>query len=420
MATAVARGTAPAQRTRKGRRLLRRLVFLAVVLLAAGGLAVAYKDRLFAAQGTSYLTAKVGRGDIEDSVLATGILKPVRLVAVGAQVSGRLTSLKVEVGDRVESGALLAEIDSLPQQNALRTAEATLQRTKAERDEKVASLAYAKAAVSRQEKAMKQKAASRDDYEAALATMRETEAQIAALEADILAGEVAVETAQIDLDYTKITAPIDGTVLSVVTQEGQTVNASQSAPTIVILGELGVMRVRAEISEADVVRVKPGQRAYFTIIGDPDRRYETELASIEPAPESIVDDSSISSSSSSSGSTSTEAIYYNGVFDVPNPDGDLRTYMTAEVHIVLGEAQDVLTLPVGALGSRNQDGSYSVQVIGATGAVEPRRVEIGLNDKILAEVRSGLEEGDRVVIGQGSSSGEGAGSRSVRVPRMGL
>src|SRR3546814_1790453 len=101
---------------------------------------------------------------------------------------------------------------------------------------------------------------------------------IEALEAQIVEAEVAVEIARVDLGYTKITAPIDGTVLAIVTQEGQTVNATQSAPTIIVIGQIDVMTVRAEISEADIVRVRPGQQVYFTILGDPDHRYEATLA----------------------------------------------------------------------------------------------------------------------------------------------
>lgn len=183
---------------------------------------------------------------------------------------------------------------------------------------------------------------SRADLESAAAALAVTEAQIQALDAQIEEAQVAVETAQANLDYTKITAPIAGTVLSIVSQEGQTVNATQSAPTIVILGQLDNMTVRTEISEADITRVQPDLPVYFTVLGEPNRRYEATLASIEPAPESVRSDSSFSSSSSSTSSSSSssstsssEAIYYNGVFNVPNPDGKLRTYMTAEVHIVL-------------------------------------------------------------------------------------
>src|SRR5690606_29502592 len=148
------------------------------------------------------------------------------------------------------------------------------------------------------------------EFESAEAEVKTTRAQIEALDASIIEAEVAVLTAEANLGYTQITAPIDGTVLAIVTQEGQTVNAAQSAPTIVIMGQLEVMTVKAEISEADIVKVKPGQPIYFTILSDPDRRYEATLASIEPAPESIRNDSSFSTSSSTTSASSTSSAIY--------------------------------------------------------------------------------------------------------------
>lgn len=400
-ATSVGGASIPTRRARWG---WRRTLLIAVIFAAlAGATGFAVKAELFAPKPPAVMTAAARIGDVEETVLATGTLKPVKMVAVGAQVSGRITALKVALGQTVHKGDLVAEIDSLTRQNDLKTAEATLANKQAQKDEKQAALDYAEAALARQKLTLSQKASSRDDYESALATVRTTRAQIAALDADIAAAQVDIETARIDLGYTRITAPMDGTVLAIVNQEGTTVNAAQSTPTIVILGQLDTMTVRAEISEADVVKVKPGQPVYFTILGDPDRRYTATLASIEPAPDSITSDSSVSTSSassSSSSSSSSEAIYYNGVFEVPNPDGSLRTYMTAEVHIVLGEAKSVLTVPSAALGTRTADGRTTVHVVDADGAIQQRRVEVGLNDKITAEIRSGLQVGERVVTGQ--------------------
>lgn len=387
------------QRKRKSR--LRRLLLAAVVLLAAAAGWTAWRATSTEAAADAVVTAPVTRGDIRETVLATGILKPSRLVAVGAQVSGRLTALKVALGERVEEGGLIAEIDSVNQQNDLRIAEAVLANVRAQRNEKRATLRQAELELARQKKMVAQNAVSQATYEAAEAAVATTRAQIEALEAQIAEAEVAVEVARVNLGYTRITAPIDGTVLAIVTQEGQTVNASQQAPTIVVLGDIEVMTVRAEISEADIVEVQPGQPVSFAILGEPDRRYEVTLAAIEPAPESITGDSSITASSSSgSGSTSasSEAIYYIGTFDVPNPDARLRTYMTAEVEIVTDEVRGVLKIPAAALrGGRD---NYSVSVVDAAGAVGLRPVEIGLNNKVAAEVRSGLGEGERVVIGQ--------------------
>lgn len=398
----------------KGRRSRLPLLILALVVLAGAG--YAFRSSFTGAKAPAMMTATVSTGNVEETVLATGTLKPSKLVAVGAQVSGRVTALKVELGQQVNKGDLIAEIDSVTQENALRTSKAALANIRAQRVEKEASLLLAEQTLARQKSMLAQKAVSQADFETADANVKTTRAQIEALDASIIEAEVAVSTAEANLGYTQITAPIDGTVLAVVTQEGQTVNAAQSAPTIVIMGQLDVMTVRAEISEADIVRVSAGQPIYFTILSDPERRYEATLASIEPAPESIRSDSSFSTSSTTTSSSSTSsAIYYNGIFNVPNEDGRLRTYMTAEVHIVLGKANDVLTVPAVALGPRNADGSYTVRVVEGD-KITPRKVDIGLNDKVIAEVKSGLKAGDKVVTGEGSATASAAGSRRMGGP----
>ena len=352
-------------------------------------------------------TESVHLGDIEQTVLANGTLKPVKLVAVGAQLSGRLISLDVKVGQNIRKGDLIAQIDPVTKQNDLKISQAALENMRAQRDEKSATLQLAESALDRQKTTLALKASSRADYESAVATVNQTKAQISSFDAQISEAEISVDTAKVNLEYTKIEAPIDGTVLAVFAQEGQTVNAAQSAPTIAILGQLDLMTIRAEISEVDVVRVKPGQEVYFTILGDVDRRYTATLDAIEPAPESIKNDSSVtssSSSSSSSSSTSTSAIYYNAVFTAPNPDGQLRTYMTAEVHVVVASAKNVVLISSSALGQRGDDGSYTVEVVDATNSVSTRKVKIGIDNKIQAQIVSGLAKDDKIITRKYDSS----------------
>lgn len=398
----------------KPRRRLARVMLLLVAAAGIGMAFLAWQRGRASSPGEGLITAPVTRGDVEVTVLATGILKPARLVAVGAQVSGRVTALRVELGQQVKAGDLIAEIDSVTQENALRTSQAALASVRAQRAEKAASLKLAEITFERQRTMAAQRAVSQAELDTAAADVAVNRAQIEALDAQIIQSQVGVETARANLDYTRITAPIDGTVLAIVTQEGQTVNAAQSAPTIVVLGQLDVMTVRAEISEADIVRVAPGQPVHFTVLGDTGRRYDATLQRIEPAPESVSSDSSFTTSSgggasSSSSSSSTSAVYFNGVFDVPNPDGRLRTYMTAEVNIVLGRAEAALTIPATALtGAASGDGTHAVQVLEPSGAVATRQVKIGLNNRITAEVLAGLAEGERVVTGNFGASGAGA------------
>lgn len=241
----------------------------AIVAVAATGVVAAMRFPGTSNKTQSYITAPVTVSDLREEVLASGTLKPARLTAVGAQVSGRITALNVRVGDTVKAGDVIAQIDPVTKQNDLRSSEASLKNYRAQKVEKEAALVLAEANLARQQATLAQRATSRSDFDSADSTVRQTRAQIAALEALIVGAEASVETARVNLEYTRITAPIDGTVLATVAQEGQTVNAVQSAPTIVVLGQLETMTVRAEISETDIVKVKPGQSLYFTILGDP-------------------------------------------------------------------------------------------------------------------------------------------------------
>ena len=396
------------------KRKIRRLLTLAVILLTVVGCAVALYARR--EKKPVYMTVPVHRGTIEQTVLASGTMESDNMVSVGAQVSGQLKTLKVDLGDTVKAGQLVAEIDSLPQQNALRTKNAALDVVLAQKKAKEATLHQAEQTYARQTKMLKGEASSREDFDAAEANLHTIKAEIAALDAQIEQARIAVDNARLDLGYTKISSPIDGIVVAVVTKEGQTVNANQTAPTIIKVARLDRMSIRVEISEADVVKVKPGQRVYFTILGEPDKHYPATLKSIEPAPESVAKETS-SSSTSTSSSTSSTAIYYIGILDVPNVDGKLRISMTAQVNIVLAEANDVLLIPSAALGKKNPDGRYMVQVESAPGQIVDQSVQIGMNTNVDAEVLDGLQDGQKVVIGiQSTAAPVDSSSTKMRRP----
>lgn len=343
------------------------------------------------------LTAEVGRGPIERTVIATGTVEAKRLVSVGAQVSGQVQALKVVLGDRVRAGQVIAEIDSTTQRNALRNAEAARANVRAQRSAQRATLAQAEAAYRRQQAMMRSEATSRADLDAARASYEAARAQLEALDAQIAQAATSLDTARANLGYTRVIAPGDGVVVAVAVEEGQTVNAVQSSPTIVKIAALDVVTVEAEISEADVIHVAPGQSAYFTILADPDRRFPGRLRAIAPAPESLAEDTG---RGDSGGGGDAEAVYYNGLFDVPNTDGTLRIGMTARVHIVLERIENALRVPLAALGERGADGRYVVRALGADGAPTVRRVRIGVRNQIDAQVLDGLRAGERVVVGE--------------------
>jgi macrolide-specific efflux system membrane fusion protein len=374
----------------------RNVVGLSIAILAAALLGW----RLLRADAPPLLaTSPAMIADIEETVLASGTLEATEMVSVGAQASGQIKSLKVKLGDRVKAGDLIAEIDATTQENEIRNARAALASLRAQRAVQVAMLRHAELAFERQKMMLAEEATSRADYEAAEANLATTRAQIQALDAQIEQGQTMLDTAVVNLGYTRIKAPIDGTVVAIVAKEGQTVNAAQSAPTIVKLAQLDTMTVSAEISEADVVRVRPGQTVYFTVLGNPDKRYYGKLRTVEPAPQSLQSETT-SAASSGASNTQGSAVYYNGRFEVPNPDGELRIAMTAQVHIVLAERKDALTIPSAALGTRASDGSYTITVLDDRGRPTPRQVTIGINNNLSAEVLSGLKEGERVVVGE--------------------
>lgn len=360
-------------------------------------------------------TAAVTRGDLASTVLATGSLEAAQLVSVGARVSGQIETLGVDLGDRVEKGQQIAQIDSQDQSNAVLEAQASLAQISAQIEAQKATITEAELLVQRRTKLNSNNLTSTEDLQTAIAQLAVARADLDALKAQKTQAEISVATAETELERTKITAPITGTVVAVVTKQGSSVNANTSSPTLVKLAELDRMVVKAEISEADIVKVQPGQTASFTLSGAPDMHFDATLRAIEPAPEAIEDDDTISTD---------EAIYYNALLDVENPEGILRIGMTAEVTIELARADNVLTVPAAALGQSRRDGKRVVQVWdAAAGRAEPREVTVGLNTNVTAEITDGLKEGELVVIGSGQGAAKAAGSSGSRrsgPPMMGF
>ncbi|MET3924279.1 macrolide-specific efflux system membrane fusion protein [Devosia sp. 2618] len=382
-----------------------------LVLIALGAAAFAGWWYFLAAPQASTVpnTVVASRGDLEQTVLASGVLQANSLVSVGAEVSGRIEAVHVVLGQEVKKGDLIVEIDSLNQENAVKSAQAVLAGNQAQKKSQQASLVQAESALSRNQQLNANSLVSRTDLETAQTAVDSIQAQIDQLYAQIAQSELSVESAELNLSRTKIIAPSDGTIVAVLVEAGQTVTSNQSIPTIVKIADLDTMVIKAEISEADVVRVTPGQRVYFTILGEPDKQIDATLREIEPAPTSI---------SSDTASTDT-AIYYNGLFDVPNPDHKLRISMTAQVTIVLAEVQDAVLLPSALVTRRGQDGGVMVNVFDPkTEAVTPRRIEVGLNNNISAEIKGGLNAGEEVVSNSGArpATATGAGGGAGRGP----
>ncbi|MFZ3403902.1 efflux RND transporter periplasmic adaptor subunit [Aeromonas salmonicida] len=375
-----------------------RLLLPALLLIAVGW----FFSVTGATPVASYITATAERRDLEQSVLAYGTLQAQKLVSVGAQVSGQIKVLHVALGDQVKQGDLLVEIDDLTQQNALKDAEAALDNVQAQLASRRATLRNNGLVFDRQRKVLARGLGSQADYDSAEATLIATRADIRALTAQAVQARIAVDTARVNLGYTRIVAPMAGTIVAIPVEQGQTVNAVQSTPTIVKVARLDTMTVEAQISEADVIRVSTGLPIYFTILGAPEQRYEARLRAIEPAPDSINDDTS---------SSTTTAVYYNGLFEVSNPEGALRIGMTAQVHLVLATERNALVIPAIALSGDR------VQVVDGAGKLQWRQVKVGLNNKVDAQILSGLEVGESVVVSQLTAQSQQSGRMG---PPMGM
>ncbi|SIP87747.1 membrane fusion protein, macrolide-specific efflux system [Aeromonas sp. RU39B] len=342
----------------------------------------------------SYLTAKVSRQDIEQSVQASGVLQAREQLDVGAQVTGQVVRLLVDEGERVKKGQLLAEIDPTVAQNKLQRSEADLARARADLEMKQALLRQHELGLKRQQEMIRDQATSRADLEQAQAQLATSKAEVANARTAITTAQIDVATARTELGYNRIVAPMDGTVLSLVTRVGQTLVSSQVVPTLLKLADLDTMTVKAQISEADVVKIQPGMPVYFTLIGDPDTRYDAKLRSVQLAPTSIND----------SGAATNSAVYYYAMFDVANPEHKLRVAMTAQVSIVLGQRKQVLTIPLTALGSNLGKHQAQVDLLDDKKQKVSRTITTGLRDEVNIEVVDGLKEGDEVILGSSTAS----------------
>jgi macrolide-specific efflux system membrane fusion protein len=369
---------------------------IAIIVFLGSGFAV--KNFFFSTAKVSFITAKVVKMDLEENVLASGTLKAFKTVAVGAQVSGQLKTLHVALSDKVKKGQLLAEIDPVLQQNTLKDSEAQVENLRAQKRSRQALLKQYDLAWQRQSQMNARDAAPKADLESAQAQLESTRYDIAALEAQIKKAVIAVDTARANLGYTRISAPIDGVVISIDTEEGQTVVSTQSATTIITLATLDTMTVKAKISEADVTRVKPGLQTYFTLLGDADTRYYGTLRAIEPGPVS----SGTGTGTSSTSSSSSSAVYYYGLFEVPNTENKLKVSMTTQVVVVLNQVKQALCIPVSALGDKQKDGRTTVKVL-VGDVAETRTIRTGISNNVQVQVLEGLREGEKVVVGDSTS-----------------
>ena len=452
--------SAVAQASGRKKGLGRKLAILAVLGIAAGGGYYWYRASVDV-DADRPLVVSVAFGDVENAVASAGTLQPSNTVPVGAQVSGQLQKLHVEVGGHVETGQLLGEIDARVQRNKVESSRASIASAKAQIAARREALVLAQANWERQQRLWEDQATSKQEYDSARNNLASAQASLTQQEQSIIQSEATLATDETLLEYTKIFAPIAGTVVSIATKEGTTLNATQQSPTIMSIADLATMTVETQISEADIGKVYPGMQVYFTTLGGGNRRWHSTLRQILPTP-----------------TATNNVVTYTGLFDVDNSDGALLSGMTTQVYFVISAARNVLTVPVGALafaaaprddrstalaadtggpgapaaagwrraaasggtpaagpeGARrnggairvSSDGTFAgggldaaqtstggsappdraqaaraakVRVVAADGSISEREVMIGVMSRVTAEVISGLTEGEQVVAG---------------------
>ena len=362
-------------------------------LLVLGGLGWFAYQKMQPKNEASFITEEVKRGKIAQTVSATGEIAATNLVDVGAQVSGQIKKMHVKIGDVVKEGDLIAEIDNVSQVNEVNTRKAQLQTYQAQLESAQVALKIAQRKYSRYKSLASADAVSKEEFEATEDSLATNRAKIKELQSSIRQTQIAINTAEKDLGYTRITAPSAGTVVSLVVEQGQTINSSQTSPTVVQIADLTSMTNKMQIAEGDATKVKAGQTVNFTILSEPDTPISAKLDSIDPGLTTMSQ-----GSYSKSTDTTSNAIYYYARATVPNPEGKLAIGMTTQNTVEIASVDNVLMVPTVAI--KTKDGKKFVRVLEANNQAVDKEIQTGLKDSMNTEVKSGLNEGDKVVMSE--------------------
>ncbi|OIN86645.1 MAG: hypothetical protein AUJ12_05040 [Alphaproteobacteria bacterium CG1_02_46_17] len=350
------------------------------------------------------IVATVTVGNIKTEVTSQGTLEPRNYVDVGAQVSGQITKLHFDIGDDVTEGDLIAEIDPEIYESQIASDNAQLSMLEAQKKEKQATLKQAQRDYNRYANLVKNQAISRETFEQSETDLNVAKAQIDSLEAQIQQAQSELDKDKTNLNYTKIYAPMTGTIVSLDVKEGETVNANQTTPTIGRVADLDTMTAQAQVAEADVSRLKDGMDVYFTTLGSNSRKWVGHVRQILPTPV-----------------TENNVVLYSVLVDVDNKDRALMTGMTTQMYFVLGNAENVLLIPVSSLVKRvaqsdtKEGQAYLIKIpMAQPDSSQDKTVIVGLTDRTSAQIISGLSEGDRVLVPQISTDA------AQQSPKMGM
>jgi HlyD family secretion protein len=391
------------------------LIGAAILTLAAGAF---YYLRSETAQ-PRYTTAEVDRGSIVRSVTATGTVNPVITVQVGTYDSGPIIAIYADFNTPVRAGQLIAKIDPRPFQVKVDQAKAALANAKAQLVKDQADMVYKKLTFERDRKLLEADAISQDALDSARSAYDQAAAQTALDRANILQQQANLEEAQVNLNYTDIISPVDGTVVSRNVDVGQTVAASFQTPTLFLIAkDLTQMQVDTNVSESDIGNLRIGQVADFSVDAFPDRVFEGTVGQVRKAPITVQN-----------------VVTYDVVVNVPNPEFLLAPGMTANVTIVTARRDNVLRIPVQALRftpGKDQLATANQNLVekpppqrrvwlAHRGMLKPVFIVTGLDDGSYVEVSSGeLKLGDKVVTNKVRTSDAATGSTSSSSLRLSL
>lgn len=354
---------------------------LIVIALIAGGIAAAVWTLHKPSAPPPPPSGVVALADITQAVQAAGVLQAKTRVDVGAQVSGQIQTIHVELGQQVQKGDLLVSLDPDLARSDVAQAEAAVAQASAALDSRRIDADAARRELKRQQRLLAGQATSGNEAERAETELAKIEADLRGQAANLQRLQADLDKRKVNLSYTRITAPMNGTVVNLPVQVGQTVISVQVTPVILTLADLDTITVRTKVPEADIQAIKVGQVARFSTLSGEGQRYEGKVRVIQPVPE-----------------RAGNAVFYNVLFEVDNRDRALFSDMTVQVDIETGAARQVLAMPIVALGERGKDGRFTVQVLDAANKQTPRQVKVGLQDGAKVQVLDGLKAGDKVLL----------------------
>ena len=371
-----------------------RLRLIVIALVAAGAAAWWFMRKPPAPPAPP--SGVVALADITQTVQAAGVLQARTRVDVGAQVSGQIQTIHVQLGQRVKKGDLLVSLDPELARSDVAQAEASVAQASAALDSRRIDADAARRELKRQQRLLAGQATSGIEAERAEVDLAKIEADLRGQAATVARLQADLDKKKVNLSYTRITAPMDGTVVNLPVQEGQTVISVQITPVILTLADLDTITVRAKVPEADVQAIKEGQVARFSTLSGEGKRYEGKVRVIQPVPE-----------------RAGNAVFYNVLFEVDNRDRSLFSDMTVQVDIETGSVKQVLAMPIVALGERGKDGRFTVQVLDAANKQTPRLVKVGLQDGAKVQVLDGLKAGEKVLLAPPSGPDAAASAAST-------